>query len=78
MVAVGHPDEHPGLDEAGEALVEHVAGDPESLLEIVKAGHAQERVAEDQQRPPLAHDLQALGDRAVHIGEALAFHRRAG
>ncbi len=30
-------------------------------LEVVEAGHAQEHVSQDQHRPPLAHDLEALG-----------------
>jgi hypothetical protein len=62
VLAVGDLGEHPGLDEAGQALAEHVARDPESLLEVVEAGHAEEGVAEDQQRPPRADDLQALRD----------------
>src|SRR5579884_975146 len=74
VLAVGNLGEHADLDEASQALTEHVAGDPEPPLEVVKAGHAEERVADDQQRPPLAHHLQTLRDRAMHVGKALPLH----
>ena len=64
----------PELDEPGQPLLEDVAGNPESSLEVVETGDAQEEVPDDQHAPPLAHDLQALGHRAVHVGEALPFH----
>ena len=54
--------------------MEDVAGDPEALLELVEAGAAQEGIPDDEQRPPLAHHLEALGHRAMHVGEALPFH----
>ena len=66
--------EHARVDKPLQALRQHVAGDAEARLELVEARVAEEHVAEDQQRPPLAHDLEALGDRAVHVGEALALH----
>ena len=33
-----------------------------------------EDVPDDEHAPPLAHDLETLGHRAVHVGEALPFH----
>lgn len=74
MVAVADFPQHIVLKQVGEALVEYVPGDPEALMEVVEAGDAEEGVADDQHRPPLADHLQALGYRAVHAGEALAFH----
>src|SRR5579875_3279443 len=62
------------LRQPSQALVEDTSRDSESLLELVKAGHPKEGVANDQRRPPLADDLQALRNRAVHAREALAFH----
>ena len=35
---------------------------------------AGEGVAQDQHAPPLADPLEAAGDRAGHVGEALALH----
>jgi hypothetical protein len=32
------------------------------FLELVEPTDAHERIAHDQHRPPLAHDLEALGD----------------
>ncbi len=74
MLGVGGLVEDPFVDQAGQALVEDVAGDAESLLELVEAGYAQEGVPDDEHRPSLAHHLKALGHRAVHVGEALPFH----
>ena len=59
----------PGGDEAVESDRQHVAGDPEAFDEVLEAAHTEERIAQDQQRPPLADDLQRLGDGAVHVGE---------
>ena len=78
VVAVGNLRQDARLDQPGEALVEDVAGDPQALLELVEAGDAEEGVADDQQRPPLADHLEALGHGAVHVGEALAFHDHPG
>ena len=74
MLVVGHPLEDAFVDEVGEALVEHVAGDAEAFLEVVETCHAHEGVANDQQAPPLADDLQALADGAVHLPEAGSLH----
>src|SRR5579875_2249693 len=74
VLAVGDLGQHTELDQPSQALVEDTSRDSESLLELVKAGHPKEGVANDQRRPPLADDLQALRNRAVHAREALAFH----
>ena len=50
--------------------------DAEALLELVEPRHAGEGVAQDQHAPPLADLLEAAGDRAGHVGEALALHGR--
>jgi len=44
------------------------------LLELAEASDPEERVPHDQQRPPLADGLEALGDGAMHLREALALH----
>jgi hypothetical protein len=74
MLAVGDLGEHAVVDEVRQPLVQHVARDAEALLEVVEARHAEEGVADDQHRPPLADDLESLRDRAVHVRKALAFH----
>ena len=73
-LAVGDPLEHALVDEVGEPLVEDVAGDAKSFLELVEPCHTHEGVADDQQAPPLADDLQALADGAVHLPEAGSLH----
>ena len=74
MLLIGHSLEHAVVDETGEALVEDVAGDPQSRLQVVEAAHAQKRIANDEQTPPLADDFEALGHGAVHVLEAGALH----
>src|SRR5215831_491737 len=74
VLAVGHLHQDAGVHQLGQALVEHVAGDAEPVLELVEAADSEEGVPQDQHRPPFAGDLQALRDRAVHGGEAFVFH----
>src|SRR5690606_24034363 len=62
------------LDQPTQALVEDVARDAEALLQLVEAPHPEEGVPDDQHRPPVADDLEALSHRAVHVSEALALH----
>ncbi len=71
---VGNLLQHTCLDQARQSVRQDVAGDPQAGLEVVEPTHAQERVADDQHRPPLSDDLQALGHGAVHGLEALPFH----
>ena len=64
-LAVSDPLENALLDEPVETVGKHVAGDAETLLELVEAAKAEESVADDQQRPALADDLESAGDRAL-------------
>jgi len=66
--------EHAVADEGVEPLGQDVAGNAEPCLELLEAGDAEERVAEDQQRPPLADHLEGPGDRAVHVFERRSPH----
>jgi hypothetical protein len=64
--------EDSGLDEAIEPLGQDVPGDPEIFLPVVKPPHAQERIPKDQQAPPVADDVESIGDRAVQVLEILS------
>src|SRR5215211_910073 len=64
-LAVGDALEHALADEPVQPVGEDVAGDPQALLELVEAANPEEHVADDQQRPALADDLQRPRDRAV-------------
>ena len=75
-LVVGDAGEHVVVDERVEPGGEHVASDAEALGEVVEAGDAEEGVAQDQQRPPLADHLERLGHRAVHVGERDLLHTR--
>jgi len=74
VLGIRDPGQHALLDQPPEALLQDVAGDPEPTLEVVEATDPQEGVPDDEHAPPLAHDLEALGNGAVHVGEALSFH----
>src|SRR5262249_52391171 len=64
-LAVADPLQDPLLDEAPEPVGEHVPRDAEALLKLVEAALPEEDVADDQQRPALAHHLERTRDRAV-------------
>ena len=53
------------VDESLQAVGEHVAGDAEIALEVLEAADAEERVAQQQDRPAVAEDLERAGDGAV-------------
>jgi hypothetical protein len=74
MIGIGDPPEDVAVDEVVEPLGEDVAGDPEPGLEVVEAGHAEEGVPDDEQAPPVPHDVEALRDRASHVLEAGPLH----
>jgi hypothetical protein len=74
MVLVRNALEDSVVDEAVQALGEDVTGDAEAGLEVIEACHAEERVPDDEQAPPLPHDVQALGDRAGDVLEAGPLH----
>src|SRR6266852_7451198 len=64
-LAVQDAFEHAFADQAVEPVGEDVAGDAEALLEFVEAVETQQDVANDQQRPALADNLERSRDRAV-------------
>jgi hypothetical protein len=59
---VGDLFENPLGHEAIEARGEHVAGDAEALLHLVEAPPAEEYVAQHEDRPALADELERPGD----------------
>src|SRR4051812_39863648 len=52
------------VDQPLEPLGQDVARDAEIALEVVEPAHPEERVADDEQRPAVAEDLEGAGDRA--------------
>jgi hypothetical protein len=70
LIAMGL--ENPGGHEAIESLGEDVPSDPEIFLPVVKPPHAQERITKDQEAPPVADDVESIGDRAVQVLEILS------
>ena len=52
------------VDQPPETVGEHVARHPEALLEVLEATHAQEGVANHEQRPAITYHLEGPGDRA--------------
>src|SRR6266496_1644235 len=64
-LAVQDPLEHALVDQSVEPVRQHVAGDAEALLEFVEAVQTEQDVADDQQRPALADNLERSRDRTV-------------
>ncbi len=62
------------LDEVREPRGEDVLRDAEAALKVSEAARAEEGVAHDQERPPVAERLERLSDPAVHLVEAFSFH----
>jgi beta-phosphoglucomutase-like phosphatase (HAD superfamily) len=75
MLLVRHPGQNAVLDQPVQTLREDIARDAEACLELIEAADYQQCVAHDQQTPPLADDLEALGDRAMHSLKAGSLHR---
>src|SRR5215207_1601796 len=61
-------------DEVVEPLGQHAARDAEAGEQPVEAVHAEEHVAQDQQRPALADDLEGAGDGADLLVVVAAEH----
>src|SRR5262249_5432508 len=64
MVAVLAALEDVLVDQALQACGEHVPGDAERPLHLAELATAQEHLADDQDRPALADQLEAASDRA--------------
>jgi hypothetical protein len=74
---VGDPFEHPQLGQPPQTRLEDVARDAEVRAELVEAANAEEHVADDQQRPPLADHLEGAGDAALLILVVASEHSTA-
>jgi hypothetical protein len=60
--------------QTGQAAGQHVRRNLQALLEFVEAGQAIERIAQNQDAPPLAYLAQATCDRAGHLAKVGMFH----
>src|SRR5262249_61629241 len=58
-------------DEPAKPIREDVAGDAEGIAEAGEVADAEERLAHDQERPPVADQVEGAGDGARHPVEAL-------
>src|SRR5262245_18038345 len=74
MLVVVMPLQETGFDKGIAASRQNVGRDPEALLELVETGHPVERVAQDQDAPPLPDPFEAAGNRTLHAAEAFALH----
>jgi hypothetical protein len=57
--------EHPFADESVESAGQHRAGDVQVDKKVAEAAYAEEAVADDEDRPALADELERASDRAV-------------
>ena len=65
------------VDKVLKTVRQDVRGNPKASLEICEAANTEERVADDEQRPPVPEHFEGLADSAVHVGEARATHGRS-
>src|SRR5262249_49307797 len=61
VLLIGAPLQYPPSHQPFQAVGQDVARDPEAPLEVLEAPQPQKRVTDDEQRPPIAHLLQAGG-----------------
>ena len=64
-VTVADPLEDAFRDQPVEPVAQHVAGDAEACLELLKPRQTEERVTHDQECPALADDLERSCDQTV-------------
>jgi hypothetical protein len=62
------------IDQPAKPHREDVLGESQLLLEFAEAGDPKQRLAKDQQRPPVADSVQRARDRAVVMFKAGSFH----
>ena len=73
---VAHPLEDPVLHQLPQPVRQTMARRPEIGLKILEPAHAEERVAEDEERPAIPHDGKGAGDRAGHVADVAPAHAR--
>jgi len=56
-VAVGLAPQDAVVHQRGQPVRQHVAGQPQRVLEVVEAAHAGERLLEHEERPTVAEDV---------------------
>ena len=66
--------EKPGVDQRVEPSRQHVRRDAETLLELIETRQPVQGIAQNEDTPPLAHALEAAGNRADHAAKALSLH----
>ena len=66
--------EEAGLDQRHKPRGQDIRCDAKAFAEFLEPRVAVQRVAQDQNAPPLADPLQRAGDRAVHLLEAFPAH----
>jgi len=65
MLLIRAPLEDSGVGEALEPRGQHVGCDRQRRLEVVEPALAEKHVAQNEQRPPIADDVERAGDRAL-------------
>src|SRR6266542_1960046 len=74
MLLVAVALDHALIDEGVQPCLEDVAGDADVVVDLVEAIPAEADVPQDQQRPPLADDLECPGQRAGQRGKVSSVH----
>src|SRR3984893_17456887 len=66
--------EQAGFDQDLQAPRQDIGCDSQALLELIETGQAVRRIAQNEDAPPFPDALEAAGDRALHVAEALVPH----
>ena len=61
-------------DQRLKASRQQIARDAQILDQFVKAREAEEKIADDQRRPPVADQIEPAGQRTVHPGKTGSLH----
>jgi hypothetical protein len=72
------PLEHAVFDEVVETLGDEVPGGAGVDVELLEPGRTEERLPQQQQRPPVTYDRQGAGDRAAGVADLGPTHDLEG
>jgi hypothetical protein len=77
VLLVAHAIDDAMLGEAPQAVAQYRTRDAELALEVVEAAGAEERLADQEQCPTIADDLERRSHRTVLVGVVAREHKRS-
>jgi len=74
LVAISTPLQHAAVHQRAQAPGEHVGGDAETCLKLIKPRQAEKGVPEDQNAPPLPNAIKGASHGTSHVRKTGAMH----